>query len=74
MTFNEEPFKSSFTATLRHNAAVRGQRSDTDGPNLENSGALKPQRFGPSIAAQSEKSRLVLPEAESASGFSSNCF
>jgi hypothetical protein len=61
---------------LRHNAAVSGQRSDTAGPNLENTGALKPQHFGPSIAAQSEKSCVVLPEAESAfsSGLSSNCF
>jgi hypothetical protein len=63
VTFNEEAVKAPFPATLRHIAAVPGQRSDTDGPNLENTGALKPQHFGPSIAAQSEKSCLVLPAA-----------
>src|ERR1700724_2792272 len=76
LPFNEEAVKSPFTATLRHNAAAPEQRSDMGGPNLENSGALKPRHFGSSIAAQSEKPCLVLLEAESAfsSGFSSNCF
>ena len=40
MAFNEEAVKSPFPATLRHIAVVPGQRSDTDGPNFENSRAL----------------------------------
>ena len=35
MAFNEGAVKPPFPATLRHVAAVLGQRSDTNGPNLE---------------------------------------